>query len=152
MLDMTFQLLTFFIITYHPSASEGQLDVSLPGAGAYRNTVAEAVTAETVPDIHAELKSQLTVRLTVQRDGRNNGALSAVVFQPTGGNPIALANLKSLANYLKEQRQSGDLSPAHDIQIQAESQLKYAFVMEAMDACVKSGFRRIGFAPAPDVN
>ncbi|NBY02570.1 MAG: hypothetical protein EBQ87_11400 [Planctomycetes bacterium] len=30
MLDMAFQLLTFFIFTYNPSGLEGQFDLSLP--------------------------------------------------------------------------------------------------------------------------
>src|SRR5205823_44660 len=33
MLDMAFQLLTFFIFTYHPSALEGHMDLTLPAAG-----------------------------------------------------------------------------------------------------------------------
>ena len=32
MLDMTFQLLAFFILTYHPSSLEGQMEFSLPAA------------------------------------------------------------------------------------------------------------------------
>ena len=33
MLDMAFQLLTFFIMTYRPSALEGHMDLTLPAAG-----------------------------------------------------------------------------------------------------------------------
>ena len=32
-LDMSFQILFFFIMSYHPSALEGQMDLSLPAAG-----------------------------------------------------------------------------------------------------------------------
>ena len=30
MLDMTFQLLFFFLLNYHPTAPEGQMDLALP--------------------------------------------------------------------------------------------------------------------------
>ena len=30
MLDMTFQLLFFFLLNYHPTAAEGQMDLALP--------------------------------------------------------------------------------------------------------------------------
>ena len=33
MLDMSFQLLAFFIIMFHPSALEGQMALNLPAAG-----------------------------------------------------------------------------------------------------------------------
>ena len=32
-LDMSFQILFFFIMNYHPSALEGQMDLNLPAAG-----------------------------------------------------------------------------------------------------------------------
>ena len=35
------------------------------------------------------------------------------------------------------------------IKIAAESRLKYACVMEVMDACLKSGFSNVGFGPRP---
>ena len=33
MLDMSFQILFFFVMTYHPSALEGQLEMLLPATG-----------------------------------------------------------------------------------------------------------------------
>jgi len=42
MLDMTFQLLVFFLFTFRPPALEGQLDFALPGTGS-------AIAAPAVP-------------------------------------------------------------------------------------------------------
>src|SRR5258708_4578359 len=43
MLDMTFQLLTFFIITYHPTSMEAAIDFALPA-------IAGKVPQDTAPN------------------------------------------------------------------------------------------------------
>ena len=84
------------------------------------------------------------------RDGVNDGAISAIVVQTPEGE-TSVSNLEALSKYLKSKRDSQDLSNKDDIQIQAESKLKYAFVIEAMDTCLKAGFLHVGFAPPPDL-
>ncbi|MBY0523388.1 MAG: biopolymer transporter ExbD [Gemmataceae bacterium] len=150
MLDMTFQLLTFFIFTYHPAGLEGQMDFSLPGAGSA--PAPEHTEIVCPPDVAPEVKSQITVTLKAQRDGLNDGLLSAIIVRPTEGVEVALTGLPALAKYLKDRRDSPRGGAIDDVQIQAESKLKYAFVMEAMDTCVQSGYQRVGFAPPPDLN
>jgi biopolymer transport protein ExbD len=145
MLDMTFQLLTFFIFTYHPSAVEGQMEFSLPATGS-QPVLIQPESPPEEPRLLDE-RSQLTVLLKAQRDGVYEGALSLVLVQMPGGE-VPLRSLDELSRYLEERRAMVDAPRA--IQIQAESKLKYAWVAGAMDSCLKAGFKQIGFAVPPD--
>src|SRR5437764_94770 len=60
MLDMSFQLLTFFIFTYHPSAMEGQMAMLLPQAGQNKAQSVEQ-SKPTESDTELPLPSDLTV-------------------------------------------------------------------------------------------
>src|SRR5205807_5701338 len=67
MLDMAFQLLTFFIFTYHPSALEGQIEMDLPMADAAKApNQAEAQPTET--DTEVPTPSDLTVIVKTKPD------------------------------------------------------------------------------------
>lgn len=148
MLDMTFQLLAFFILTYHPSAVEGQMEFSLPSAASSPQPLVETPLPPAGIDPLDE-KSQLTVVLKAQHDGVHDGVLSTVLVQSSSGVEVALPGLAELSRYLQERRVAGDTRDA--IQLQAESQLKYAWVTGAMDACLKAGFKQVGFASPPDL-
>jgi biopolymer transport protein ExbD len=143
MLDMTFQLLTFFIFTYHPSAVEGQMDFSLPAASAEVQPLPPQVIY-----VPGDDQSRLTIVLKAQHDGIADGALSLVLLQNPGGE-VPFRNLDELSRYLQEQRAAYGATPT--IQIQAESKLKYAWVAGAMDSCLKAGFKQVGFAAPPDL-
>jgi biopolymer transport protein ExbD len=148
MLDMTFQLLTFFIFTYHPAALEGQLDFSLPASG---SQPAEPAPEPPAPgEIPAVDKIHYTVVLTAQRDGVNDGVLSSIRIE-TGDGVLPLANLDALTHYFAERRTAAGAATTDVVEIQADSRLKYAFVTAAMDACLKAGCKRVGFAPPPDL-
>jgi len=148
MLDMTFQLLTFFIFTYHPSAVEGQMEFSLPSTGSSPVVVQPEPPLDEIR-LPVDDRSQFTVLLKAQRDGVYEGALSLVVVQPPGGGEVPLRSLEELRRYLQERRATPDAPRA--IQIQAESKLKYAWVAGAMDSCLEAGFKQVGFAAPPDL-
>src|SRR3954469_6358382 len=92
MLDMAFQLLFFFIINYHPSALEGQMDLALPSKADVQAKDKSQVnpTSEANKDT-LELPSDLTVVIRTQQDGVNNGIISALTVQESSG-PTTLAN------------------------------------------------------------
>jgi len=150
MLDMTFQLLTFFIFTYHPSAVEGQMEFSLPASGEARARTEAEVDPNKPSDTQLQLKSQITVVLRAERSGIAPGSLNSVIVQtPSGESDVR--TLQGLQDFLARQRSSQDITNKDDIQIQAESSLKYAFVIDAMDTCVKAGFTHVGFSPPSDL-
>lgn len=150
MLDMTFQLLTFFIFTYHPAAIEGELSFSLPVLTNPRGDVPDPGPL-LPPDIDTSENEQINILLKAQRDGIHDGVLSAVLVQPAGGGETALAGLDELHQYLDKQRVTGALKTTGSIRLQSEGKLKYAFVIKAMDSCKQAGFVRIDFVPPPDL-
>ncbi len=150
MLDMTFQLLAFFILTFQPAAvEEGQIEFSLPASGEAKAKQEQDVDPNKPPDTELALKSQVTVVLKADHSV-NEGAISAIIIQTPQGE-TSVPNLKDLSKYLKGKRDSQDLNNKDDIQIQAESKLKYAYVIEAMDTCIQAGFQHVGFAPPSDL-
>src|SRR5947207_2085199 len=78
MLDMAFQLLTFFLFTYHPSALEGQMELALP------------VIGETVPGLNplperAEPEfrwDEVTVRICQQGAGYTLSIERGLILTP----------------------------------------------------------------------
>lgn len=148
MLDMTFQLLVFFILTFRPQAMEGQMDFNLPASGDYKAKDASQVDPTKQSDVDVELPSELTVVVKTVRDGVNDGSISSLVVRSREGE-AAVANLDSLVKHLEKVRK--DLTNQADIKVEAESKLKYACLIEVMDACMKAGFQKVGFSPPPDL-
>lgn len=149
MLDMTFQLLAFFILTYHPAAMEGQMEFTLPATGEHRARNEAEVDPNKPSEAQLALKSQITVVLKSDK-GVAPGTLNGVLVEtPTG--PQEVGTLDKLIDFLNRQRSSQDITNKDDIQIKADSSLRYAFVIEAMDRCIKAGFKNVGFSPPDDL-
>ena len=75
MLDMAFQLLTFFIFTYHPSEmKEGQMEMMLPGGASTRLQKQEDVNPESMSDPEVDAQSKITLRVGTQK-GDEGGAI-----------------------------------------------------------------------------
>jgi biopolymer transport protein ExbD len=147
-LDMSFQILFFFIMNYHPSAMEGQMDMSLPAAGEAKAQTIDQVDPNVVPDTEIEIKSELTVVIRTPHDNVNDGAISQISVTGDQGE-MTFSSVEALERHLKSVQR--DLTNKTDIKIQADSKLKYFFVVQIMDACVKAGYPNVGFAPPPDL-
>jgi biopolymer transport protein ExbD len=146
MLDMAFQLLAFFVMTYHPSDLEGQMDLSLPSENITQAKKQEDINMEAKPDPNKalELPANLTVIVRTQMDNVNNGRISALTLQDdAGGHPVD--NLDALATELKER--SKTVENKENIKIQADSKLKWESVIQVMDVCQQAGFKNISFVP-----
>lgn len=146
MLDMTFQLLAFFILSFNPmSAIEGKLEFSLPA-----NPGGRLEPLELPPEPPTEPPGALTAPLTLVvktvRDGVNDGNISALVVQTLEGE-LAVPNLDALRVALQNKREES----AGQIKIAAESRLKYACLIDVMDTCLKAGFQNVGFSAPPDL-
>ena len=149
MLDMAFQLLTFFIFTYHPSALEGQMDLNLPSEAQPMARSAEDVKPESAADKNEtlELPTDLTVVIRTQRGGGNDGEISALTVQDQAG-PTEVPDLKALEGHLKKARET--VTNKQAIKVQGDSKLKVVAVIEVMDVCRKAGFRNVGFVAPED--
>lgn len=151
MLDMSFQLLAFFVMTFKAAnASEGQLDMFLPKAGEPRAAKPEEID----PNKNSEdidTTTDVTVAVAADRAGEvgdikivEKATTAAVVGETTGD------KLKTLAATLKRMHDAVG-GNKDNIKIEADGRLKYARLIDVMDACVQAGYRQVGFAPPPDL-
>lgn len=147
MLDMAFQLLTFFIFTYHPSALEVQMELNLPSAGEARAKDARDVDPSKSSDAVIEEPSQVTIIATTHHDN-NSGALSQLIVD--GLAKTTVNNMKELNSYLRQLGGDANLTNKEKVTIQADPALRWSYVVEVMDACKKAGFSNIGFSPPND--
>jgi biopolymer transport protein ExbD len=146
MLDMAFQLLAFFVMTYHPSDLEGQMDLSLPSENITQAKSQEDVQTDAKPDPNKalELPANVTVIVRTQMDGVRDGQISALTLQDLAG-PHVVDTLDKLAAELKER--SKTVENKENIKIQADGKLKWEEVIKVMDVCQQTGFKNISFVP-----
>jgi biopolymer transport protein ExbD len=155
MLDMAFQIFAFFIVIYHPSQLEGQMLLSLPDLAQAKAAKPEEARPDQSMPGNLELPAEVTVvARTTRPDGSQDGSISQISVQERLGTKDVIKqdqgskdvpNLDALRNYLQSIR--GSLSNQNDIRIEAESGLRYEYVMQIIDMCTRAGFKNVGFAP-----
>ncbi len=136
MLDMAFQLLTFFILTYHPAPSEGQFSMNLlPAQPAVSMDAPAADTAATNNELPAGLKTLPTTL----RAG-DDGALGKVTL---GENDIQgmEAFSKELTSILKD-----PTLPFDQTVIKVDPRLKYSELMKVINIFSDLKVNKISFA------
>jgi biopolymer transport protein ExbD len=148
MLDMAFQLLAFFVMTYHPSDLEGQMELSLPSENISKAESPDKVKmdAEVDKDKPIELPTNVTVIVRTQRDNVNNGLISGIQVQDdAGAHPVD--TLEKLAEELKARHAT--VENKENIKLQGDAKLKWAEIIKVMDVCQQAGFKNISFVPPP---
>jgi biopolymer transport protein ExbD len=121
MLDMAFQLLTFFILTYKPAPTEGQFSMNLLPA-----QKATEIKKEEPKDASPTLDASLRTLKTTLRAGEN-GALGEVTLNETtihGMNELK----KELESYVNDPILAFDQAL-----IVVDPQVKYSEVMKVID-------------------
>ncbi|MFO0890198.1 MAG: biopolymer transporter ExbD [Isosphaeraceae bacterium] len=125
MLDMAFQLLTFFVLTYHPAPQEGQFVMSLLPA---QPATARGATTTTEVAPSTELPVSLRTLPTTLRADETGGLARVVVEQDVIPNePRALE--EALLKYL----QDPDL-PFDQTLINVDPNLRYSERMTVINA------------------
>jgi len=124
MLDMAFQLLTFFVLTYKPAPSEVQMIMSLLPA-----QPATSITAEAPSDKPSEnLPASLRTLPTILRAGEG-GRLAQIMV---GETPIS-TDAKALETELDKYFSDPDL-PFEQTLLKIDPRLRYSEVMKVMNA------------------
>jgi len=160
MLDMAFQLLAFFVMTYHPSALEGSYKISqvLPP----EKKVGLAGPKDKKDELPGDIEPKLTdvVLVTVksttrgQFKDRDEGEIYRVyVKKPEFPTPEMIADgdkgegnelcLALLGGELKRLREAG--KEMSDLKFEPDPDLKHEYVMSVMGVCRKEGFKKISF-------
>ncbi|WP_406699848.1 biopolymer transporter ExbD [Singulisphaera sp. Ch08] len=124
MLDMAFQLLTFFILTYQPMPAEGQFVMNImPAAPATDINAQSPETTQANPDVPAALRTLPTTL----RAGEG-GELGRIIL---GENDIQ-GGMDELKQQLDEIFRDPTL-PFDQTMIKVDPDLKYAALMQVID-------------------
>jgi biopolymer transport protein ExbD len=163
MLDMSFQILAFFIMTYHPAALEGHIPGSMtpPENPAVKGKNA-AAPALSIPEdkLMAELDNVVTVQIKAvlpdqeAETGRKAGTPAQLFLRGTIDTaPEMLAgsdrkefdeSLKDLEKTLKQMAGKGGKS---DLKIAGDANLKITYLLQVYDAAKRAGYDKIHFVP-----
>ena len=160
MLDMAFQLLAFFVMTYHPSALEGSYKVSqtLPPEKKIGQAGPKEKKDEMPGDIEPKLSDVVLVSLKATTRGqfpkRDEGEIYRVFLKkPEVPTPEMIADgdqgdgndrsLALLGGELKKLRDAGNAGS--DLKLDPDPELKHEYVMNVMGVCRKEGFKKISF-------
>ena len=137
MLDMAFQLLTFFILTYHPMPSEGQFVMNLMPASPATDFRAaqEAQAAQADPNVPASLRTLPTIL----RAGEA-GSLGRVTL-----GEIDVQGMDALARELETILKDPTL-PFDQALIKVDPDLKYSELIQVIDVFSRLKVTKISFA------
>lgn len=137
MLDMSFQLLSFFILTFRPMPVEGQLAVNLPKVDA-------APSPQDVPTPPELAKDEYFVTLI----SNATGEVALISMKGPTGDMGNIRNFADLFDQLKKiPKPSGRGAEAIAITVEASNDLIYARLIDVMDMCKKAGYESVNLMP-----
>ena len=142
MLDMSFQLLAFFIMTFKPAPTEGHIAMTLPkdeGGGAG------------IPNLLDENKPlHYIVRVTATKEGkiekitlREEGNADPKTTECGAEVEKYQAELKAIAAKLEKEKKTGKLT------LELGDDLVHDYVVQLMDVAIRAGFTDIAPVPIP---
>lgn len=150
MLDMSFQLLFFFVVNSHATGvAEGQLDVVLPRP--LEPKAKDPTQIDVTRQTSAEPDDAADVTVSLAATGA--GELASITVRDKSDKMIPGAAVTEMCRALTEELQKLRAGGGNQsvVKIEASPRLKYARVVDAMDACLAAGYRRIGFAPPAEI-
>ena len=137
MLDMSFQLLSFFILTFRPMPTEGQLAVNLPKVDASQQIESDPTPPE-------EKKDEYTVTLI----SGSGGEVANISMKGPTGDMGNIRNFADLFDQLKKiPKPSGRGAEGVAITVEASNDLVYGRLIDVMDMCKKAGYESVNLQP-----
>ncbi len=173
MLDMSFQILAFFIMTYHPSALEGHIAGTLAPPEQHKtkgekNDVNPLEDPLSVPEEDLLPNEALQVKIKAVVRGQEIGSRlegqpsQLYIKQVADAQPVMLADtdvdfdvaLKRLEQKLKEiVKESPPLNAGEknnlSVKIEGDTDLRQQYIMAVYDACKRGGFGKLHLVPPP---
>jgi biopolymer transport protein ExbD len=129
MLDMSFQLMAFFILTFRPAPSEAQLALTLPK---------EDGGGQSVPTLSIDAEDD---ELIVQVYAADNGNIASITAAPKTGNVPLGADTGALFKYLRDRAAASTKAPK--LKYEIAERLNYQFVIKLLDEGRRAGYDRI---------
>lgn len=162
MLDMTFQLIFFFLVTFKPSSvREGQMTLSLPAksdAAAKTPDQVKPISEAHKEDI--EDKAIVTINLRGYKDPLNRGLISYLTINSDNANDEELKGTPEQRETMLKERlekvkpidndKDKDKKKVPTVRMAAESDVRWSQVMMMMDICYKAGYQ-VSFIKPPDL-
>jgi biopolymer transport protein ExbD len=141
MLDMSFQLMAFFIFTFHPAPTEGQIAMSLPNMEGGQSQMAPSILDDKpeafVVKVDAAAENGTIAKMSIsQKD--------AVDTRSEDLGADIRAYQKALMSRYAEMK--GDKSKAK-LTLEIDENLIHEYVVQLVDVGVRAGFTNI--APVP---
>ena len=137
MLDMSFQLLSFFILTFRPMPTEGQLALNLPKVDA-----SEKAETDPTPPIE-EQKDQYTITVI----SNSSGEVALLSLKGPTGDMGNIKHMADLFDRLKNLPRPQNKAELISIMIEASNDLTYAKLIEVTDLCKKAGYDTVNLMP-----
>src|SRR5262245_40064433 len=130
MLDMTFQLLFFFIMNFNPADLEGAVEMALPSEQDKAAHKKEDVNPKSATDKDPvpDFPSDLTVKVRTQMDGKNDGEISAISVRNLEGKEDTVDGLPGLRRYLREKREG--LTNKEGLKLQGDGKLRVRSIIK----------------------
>ncbi len=145
MLDMSFQLLAFFITTFNPTPTEGHIDVGLPAQkGGPSTKLPDPTDAELIEDITVRVESDENgdiagIALT-QGEG---GAEVAIPGKATQARTNLFAELKKRLAALKASKKGEAAFAPPKIKLELPDNLRYKLLIALMDESNRAGYSSV---------
>lgn len=137
MLDMSFQLLSFFLLTFRPMPTEGQLSINLP-----------KLDAATDPSVPPPEMSDQQDQYTIYVHSSAGGTVALMGLKGPTVNLEDIKDFQSLYSQLKAIPKPADRGPAGiTITIEAANELNYAQLVEIMNLCKMAGYESVNLMP-----
>lgn len=145
LLDLVFNILAFFVITYKPPLATKSYQVNLPPPNA-KNVIADAndPNAFLESDVEPEVFEDITLTLTSGAGGVLTGIrLEGKPIEVSPGQRILERELQVLVGSFR-----GIGKNLEAVNIAAPADLKYRYLIDVVDVCQRAGFKKINFADA----
>jgi len=129
MLDMSFQLLSFFVLTFKPMAPEAQLPLALPKEEGGQSTV--------IPSL-----SEDDEELIIQVYSADNGNITMITAALKTGNSDLGSDTGVLFKFLKDKAKAAGGKPPK-LKFEIADRLNYQYVIKLLDEGRRAGYDRI---------
>ena len=130
MLDMSFQLMFYFVITFNPMPTEAQLSLALPKVEG---------GASAPPPVGIDANDE---ELIVQIFASDNGQILAITAARPNGNVELGKDTSALLKYLKE-RAAATTGKTPKLKFEFAERLNYQYVIKMIDEAKRAGYDRV---------
>jgi biopolymer transport protein ExbD len=139
MLDMSFQLLAFFIMTFHPAPTEAQIAMALPQQ--------DGGPAANIPDLSSDKPAKYVVRVTAAEPGGTIKSMSLREDGAAGEGKDLGANIQTYLTELKGLVQQAKGKPIK-LTLELDEKLLEAYVVQLIDTAIQADISDISPVPA----